>query len=125
MDSSKLQTSYGMLIVDHYERYSSNSGHVGPVYKSRRGCEAIGLESELDSSDHIMLDLTMATMNRTTELEDDDIEQKKFIARAMARRMQLEEVSTEISEDPEFCSMKVSVRMCSKSMITVMCIAGG
>ena len=122
MDNSKLQTNYGMSIVDHYERYNSNFGHVGPVYKSRRGCEAIGLESKLDSSDHIVLELTIATMNRTIE---EDVEQKNFIARTMARGMQLAEAAKGASEDPEFCSVKVSIRMCLESTIAVTCIAGG
>ena len=123
MDNSKLQASYGMSIVDNYERYNSNSGHVGPVYKTRRGCEAIGLESELDSSDHIVLDLTMPTMDHTTELAE-AVEQNNFIARAMARGMQLEAL-TSTAEEPEFCSVKVSVRICSDSTVTVTCIAGG
>ena len=126
LDSSKFQTRYGMSIVDNYERYNSNSGRVGPVYRSRRGCEAIGLESELDSSDHIVLDLPINTMSPATELTAGEIERGSFVARAVARGMQLAASTGAIplEEEPEYCSVKVSVRMCSDSTVTVTCVAG-
>ena len=120
MDNSKLQTSYGVSIVDNYEHYT---GHVGPVYTSRRGCEAIGLESELDSPDHIMLELTTATVNGT-ELMEEIVEQRSPVARTMVRAMELES-SKSVTEEPEFCSVKVSIKMCSESTVSVTCIAGG
>jgi hypothetical protein len=126
MDNSKFQTSYGISIVDNYERYNSNSGRVGPVYRSRRGCEAIGLESELESPDHIVLGLPVNTMNPTTKLASDEVERGHFIARAVTRGMEVEASTSipSVEEEHEFCSVKVSVRMCSDSTITVTCVAG-
>ena len=125
MDSSKFQTRYGMSIVDNYERYNSNSGRVGPVYRSRRGCEAIGLESELESPDHIVLDLPINTLSPATQLQTPgEIEQGSFVARA---GMQLATSSKSVpieKEELEYCSVKVSVRMCSDSTVTVTCVAG-
>ena len=120
MDNSKLQTSGGILIGDNLENF--DTGRVGPIYRSKRGCEAIGLESEVDTPDHITLDLVRSYCVAGELAEPvEQVQQQSSPAETLV----MVDQGNGLLALTEFCSVKVSVRACYGTTTTVTFISGG
>ena len=119
VDNSELQMWYGMLIDDNLEHYDTYG--VGPIYKSLRNCEAIGLVSETDSSKHLTLDLFPYYCMLAKR--DEQVQQASFSI-LMSRTSYQETAGAVRLDKQEFCSVKVSVRMCSQTTTTMTFISG-
>ena len=115
LDSQDFQTSSSLSIADYLDQYHV-TGKVSPVYSSHRSCQAHGLESVLDSSDHVTLDLVPSYCPEVVESAE-----KSALVSQMSPKLLRQNL---VEEKVEFCSLKISVKMCLHTITMITFVNG-
>ena len=122
LDNPDVQASVGLSIDVNLKHYESE-GRAGPIYRSKGACEAIGLNSEIESTDHVVFDV-LPDYCPVPDSQDEPAQYASALSSKLSQAVGVSGGEAE-TDSREYCSVKVSVRMCTQTVTTVTCITDG